>query len=140
MEKEMKKYSCANEGKSCKGWNARNSIVYLFVSLVLHLGVEKKKQQAKQSEEKITSNKDQVKWDLSREFTLNANTQCEQTISEKCLLDAIFKQQPVPNDPYQVKRMNEFIKGKEKIRNNCWQHYVKNPKINPISVEVLYKV
>ena len=43
MEKEMKKYSCANEGKSCKGWNARNSIVYLFVSLVLHLGVEKKK-------------------------------------------------------------------------------------------------
>lgn len=42
MEKEMKKYSCANEGKSCKGWNARNSIVYFFASLVLHLGVEKK--------------------------------------------------------------------------------------------------
>lgn len=53
MEKEMKKYSCANEGKSCKGWNARNSIVHFFVSLVLHLGVEKKSNKQNETKKRL---------------------------------------------------------------------------------------
>lgn len=53
MEKEMKKYSCANKGKSCKGWNARNSIVYFFVSLVLHLGVEEKSNKQNKTKKRL---------------------------------------------------------------------------------------